>query len=464
MKKKIRVLFVIRATENYFGFRSIVESFYARGHFVKILFDKDCSRRSLEYLSDIGCDGFVYGWAAHSSSKFRNILLYSRFLLSLRRYYKVTGQSNFYKKRWSKALPSRLTNILQFSLFRALLTCDFAAVIYKYLEKVFPLDELIVKELHEFSPDLVLATPANLETSCDIDYLKTAQALKIPTATPVMSWDNLTTKGLIHIKPDLLLVWNEAQVKEAKEHHGISRDNIRITGSPAFDAWFSKWKLSRSKEDFCKQFSLPRDCELILYLGSSLAISGDERWLVKKLSRVVEKIGRSWGKNLQIVVRPHPDNSNHFDNFSARNVKVVPSGGAYPDKPGIRQLYYETIYFSTLCMGINTSGLIDSVILGKPTVSILVDRYRLTQIETQHFRHLVESDSIYLIRKLEEIEEILEDIWNGLDEPKKQREVFVKNYIRPRGLGISAGEIIVKEVEKLAKQRLNLNGEKRLSN
>lgn len=453
MKKKLRVLFVIRATETYFRFRSIVESFYTKGHFVKILFDEDCSRRSLEYLSDIGRDEFIYGWAVHSSSKFRNILLYSRFLLSLRRYYKISGQSSFYRERWSKALPSRLTIILQLSFPRALLISDFAAAIYKYIEKVFPLDQLIVNELQEFSPDVVMVTPADLETSCDIDYLKTARVLNILSAVPVNSWDNLTTKGLIHIKPDLLLAWNRAQVKEAKEHHGISRDNIRITGSPAFDSWILKPKLSRSKEDFCRQYALPRDCEIILYIGSSLAITGDERWLIKKLSRVAENVGRSCGKKLQIIVRPHPDNSSHFDNFSARNVKVIPLGGAYPDKPEIRQLYYETIYFSTLCMGINTSGLIDSVILGKPTVSILVDKYRLTQIETQHFSHLVESDSIYLIKETQELAKILEDIWSGRDEHDKQRKDFVKNFIRPRGLGVSAGEVVVREIEQLARTK-----------
>lgn len=444
---------MIRATENYFGFRSIVESFYSRGHFVKILFDKGCSRRSLAYLDDIKCREYVYGWAPHSRSKFRNILLYSRFLLSLRRYYKVKGQSSFYKKRWSKALPSRLTQILQFSPAAIFLTCDFAAAIYGLIERFFPPDGKIVAEIREFSPDVVLATPADLETSCDIDYLKVAKFLGIPTVVPVISWDNLTTKGLMHVIPDRLLVWNKYQVKEAKQHHQINKNNIRIVGSSLFDPWFSKYKISISNEAYRKKFNLPKDCEIVLYLGSSLAISGDERWLIKKISAVVASIAKHTGRNLQIIVRPHPDNSSYYNTFSTPNVNIIPRGGAYADKPENRQLLYETIYFATLCMGINTSGLVDSIICDRPTVSILTDKYNSTQIETQHFRYLVESDVLYLIYKPEELTGILVDIWVGKDRHRRQRRAFVKNFIRPRGLNVSAGEMAVREIEQLAGRR-----------
>ncbi len=45
----------------------------------------------------------------------------------------------------------------------------------------------------------------------------------IRTALMVHSWDNLTNKGLIHEAPDLVIVWNEAQAREAIELHGVPR-------------------------------------------------------------------------------------------------------------------------------------------------------------------------------------------------------------------------------------------------
>ena len=45
--------------------------------------------------------------------------------------------------------------------------------------------------------------------------VKSAKAIGVPVVFPVFSWDNLSTKGLIHVQPDRVLVWNEHQKREA---------------------------------------------------------------------------------------------------------------------------------------------------------------------------------------------------------------------------------------------------------
>lgn len=446
---KLKILFVIRASENYFGFKSIVDSFYDSGHVVKVLFDKNTSKSNLNSINPIKNSFFYYGWANYSNSIVKRILLYTRFLLSLRRYHKVKSQSSFYAKRWERAIPSRISYFLKVPIFKKILISDFAAKFFQKMEKIMPPDPLILAEIKEFEPDIVLATPADLETSCDIDYLKAAEFLGVPTAVPVISWDNLTTKGLIQIVPDLLLVWNKTQIKEAKIHHQIASKYSKIVGSSLFDPWFSNFKPKRSKLEFCKQHQLSADAQIIVYFTSSLAIAGDERWLIRKLSRVVRDIETRNGKKLQIIVRPHPDTSKFYINFSDRKVKVLPRIGAYSDKKEIRQFLFETIYFSKLCLGINTSALIDSIICDKPTVGLLTEKYMSTQAETEHFKVLAESGALYLIEKPHDLERVLVDIWHSNDKTARQRKEFVKQYIRPYGLNVSAGERVVREVESL---------------
>src|SRR5215217_3498050 len=49
--------------------------------------------------------------------------------------------------------------------------------------------------------------------------VKAARRLGVRSAVPVLSWDNLTNKGLIRVPPDQVLVWNEAQKTEAVMMH-----------------------------------------------------------------------------------------------------------------------------------------------------------------------------------------------------------------------------------------------------
>src|SRR5919198_780043 len=57
----------------------------------------------------------------------------------------------------------------------------------------------------------------------EIDLLKSARRLRIPTGICVGSWDKLTNKGMIKFVPERVFVWNDVQVREAVELHAIPR-------------------------------------------------------------------------------------------------------------------------------------------------------------------------------------------------------------------------------------------------
>lgn len=434
----MRVLFVIRAVEHYYYFKSIVDALCARGHRVRVLFDRNFSQRGLGEIKSARNDDCQYSWGAWQDSSWRQIFWRAADLLSWRRYFEVRRQSDFYRKRWEMYLPFK--SLLKLPFAAQILRGDLSASFLRFLVKNTPTDRRILEDIGRNSCDVVVASPANMPfSSCDVEYLRAAKKLRIPTVLPVFSWDNLTTKGLIHVKPDLMLVWSQTQQKEALEHHGIKKSDTRIIGSPMFDFWFEKREPSGSRADFCAKFGLDRSLPILLYLESSNSLTRDERWLVKKLHKLLLPI--------QIIVRPHPFLS-AFEDFHFASVKVIPPKGEWLNSERAIQLYFDTFHWCDVVFGINTSGLIDAAILDKPALSAKISQYRETQVNTLHFKQLLANDVIEMVDSFEGLIRVISNILAGRDKHQEQRARFVKEFIRPKGANVSAGEAAATEIEK----------------
>ena len=66
------------------------------------------------------------------------------------------------------------------------------------VERAIPIDRAIVRPRRSANaPDVLLVTPLVDIGSDQVDYVKAARRLGIRSALPVLSWDNLTNKGLI---------------------------------------------------------------------------------------------------------------------------------------------------------------------------------------------------------------------------------------------------------------------------
>ena len=83
--------------------------------------------------------------------------------------------------------------------------------LFARIEEAIPPSRRITRYLKQFGPDVVLASPVVEIASAQIEILKSAEELGIPTGVCIASWDNLTNKGLIRLKPDRVVVWNDIQ-------------------------------------------------------------------------------------------------------------------------------------------------------------------------------------------------------------------------------------------------------------
>ncbi len=62
----------------------------------------------------------------------------------------------------------------------------------------------------------------------------------IPCISLIISWDNLTSKGVINTKSDLVLVWNKTMALEYQRFYELFGDRtaVHIAGIPRFDIYF----------------------------------------------------------------------------------------------------------------------------------------------------------------------------------------------------------------------------------
>ncbi|MDZ4296059.1 MAG: hypothetical protein U1A16_01675 [Patescibacteria group bacterium] len=453
------ILFVIRSVDQLRYYQSIIEALLRRGYRVRALFDKRWSRDStteaLEEMKRLG-RSFDYGWATPRTDRWRSLLFYLRELRSCRRYLLVSGQSAYYRERWFSYLPRTLRILLKTSLLRSLLKSSLCGTALRFAEHFIPPDERIRAELKEDIPAVVATGPVNMRfSSADLEYLKAARNLGIPTVLPVYSWDNLTTKGLIHILPDLVLVWNQAQAQEAKEHHGIGEKRVRISGAPFFDAWFSYLRPATPREVFCARYGLRSKDPIILYLGSSMNIAKDEIWLIKALRQALDTSTDKRLSSTQLIVRPHPANARIYESFKERDTIVLPRGGEFPTGERAFQLFSDTLGVSVAAVSVNTSAMIEAIIADKPVIAIMPEAYRSTQMETQHFRHFLEVRAVECARSVEQCVKLIESLLDGKDRRVEGRRMLVRHFIRPCGSERQAGEIAADHIEVLWRKNKN---------
>lgn len=456
-KRKLKILFVLRSTGEWGVFRSVISALTQRGHFLTVLFDKSLSKKyPLEHIKAQGRDmtpSVVYDWTRPFSRR-GTLIFHSRELLSYRRYLLVT-QAWFYGERWRKYLHLVLQRLTEWKLFRYFLRFPFVGFFLHLIETFTPPIPDIVTHLQELNPDVVLASPVNMRfSSADLEYLKAAKTMNIQTVLPVLSWDSLTNKGLLHIVPDLLLVWNETQKREAVSQHQIPAARVRITGAPYFDSWFDSFHCSTTREEFCAHYALRPEDFIILYFGSSIVGTDDESLMVREIRRVLDGLDNEKLQSAQIIVRPHPTHYKIYENIeNEKGIWIIPKIGEMPDSPQQLQLFYDTLYHSAAVLeGANTSAIIEVMILGRPVIAIWNNQR--SQTDVQHFTQLIDEKVLEFVRTPKELLSVLQKAVNGIDEHKDARMRYIVNYLRPRGLRRPAGEVVAEEIEKFMEIKL----------
>ena len=318
------------------------------------------------------------------------------------------------------------------------------------LEDAIPTSREVDRYVRALAPDVVIATGTFWHLSSEVELLKSARRLGIPSGIFVTSWDNLTNKGSLKFTPERVFVWNEVQARDAVELHRIPRERVRATGAHLFDEWFAR-RPSRSREELLTQLGLDPAQPYLVYLCSSGNIAGTiehgfvSRWLEALRSSRDERLRR-----INVVVRPHPNARWRTTDLDAEKAVVWPVGGDYPVAADARTDFFDTLFHSAAAVGINTTAMIEAAIVGKSVLTILVKEFG--QQSTLHFQYLLTENGGFL-HVARNLDEHLEQLGHVLDEDEvgaERRRLFVESFVRPGGIDMPAAPIGAAAIEELA--------------
>ena len=322
-----------------------------------------------------------------------------------------------------------------------------------YVERAIPPDAWVVSQIAAVNPDLVLVTPLVDLGSDQVDVVKAAISLGLPTGLCVHSWDNLTTKGLIRILPDKVFVWNEGQRREAVAMHDVRGEDVVVTGAPVYDQWFER-SPSTTRQEFCAKVGLRADRPFFLYLCSSGFIAPNE------IDFIIEWIGALRSapdprlREVGLLIRPHPQNVqpwHRFDDHAFENVTVWPRGGADPVDAQRKNDYYDSLYHSMGAVGINTSAQVEAGVVGRPVFTIRSDQHSATQEGTLHFEYLLSYGGglLHDAKSFDEHVAQLSKAFDRTDADAAGLRSFVEAFVRPNGLTRPATPQLADAIEAL---------------
>lgn len=453
----MKVLYVMQRVEHIHYHASTIKHLCDRGHQVIGLFDEQWSKSKVsEAVLRLKKENsrFSLNWLRRRDDRWRRPLFQLREVLNYGQYLHMHGQSDYYRERWLKYTSTRFQNLInrKFSrrIVHALLGSPLIYRILRGLEKRVPPDKSIVHCVAAYGPDIIVASPCNIRYSEEIEYIKAGLSMGIPTVIPVLSWDNLTTKGVYQVLPDAVLAWNAAHRQEAMQHHDVPPSRVIVTGAPVFDYWRDIRSPAPDYAAFCAMVGLDPTQPLILYLGSSANISGDESWLVCSLIAALRASPGAGINRANIMVRPHPANAKCYRGLSAQGVIVWPPNGILPDTSEGAVDFYNALHHAFAVVAVNTSGMIDAIINDKPVIAIMPETYRKTQEYAMHFRQLQEAGALSLCASSEAVVDTIRNIHEGNDPTRNARKSFVSAYVRPRGEDVPAGLIAALAMESIA--------------
>lgn len=432
-------------------FRSVIEAFLRRGFSVQVVFDSE----KVEEPSDDSLEQFkkthpLFSWENGPPRTDR----WTRFIIACRN---IRNYAFLVRIRAVKRHTDRMFQYLPVSFRKSITRAPFLRFVIavrpvdwllSFCEYLTPQDAGITEYIRTARPNAVLVSYRNFPcTSPDIDYLKSAKALRIPSVMITPSWDNLTTKSLIQVVPDAALVWNEEHMRSVRDYHRIPEKKIKITGAPQFDAWFNRRAPFQTREQFAASFALDPNRKFLLYISSASA--GRRNPDAVRLLRGACNASRNpLVRAAHILVRPYPG----YEQFSAvgtvSGVTVLPAPAEGRRTLTDDALFYDSIFHSFAVVALDSAAFFDVMAIGRP--GIVYRDARFTDIQSaEHFSALMGRGALYESLSGFDFADTVSRLLSGNDALAARRAAYLKRFIRPCGIERAAGEVVADEVAAL---------------
>jgi len=457
----VRVLVIARRPAYLLNFTPVLRSLAERGHRVRIALEDESERVSgqLGALDELvqmfpGVSRCAAPAGAHRLDATAREL---RLGLDALRYREpLYAHSPWLRAHAAERVPAYMRRLLGARAIRRPRARSAVRALLAGLERAAPVPVEVEAFLRQERADVVAVVPLIVFGGPQTAYVRGSRHLRMATAGWIYSWDNLTSKGSIHEAPDRLMVWNDAQRREAVELHGVPAERVAVTGAQAWDHWFD-WRPSTTREEFCLRVGLRPDRPYVLYLGSSGGGLGLEapfltRWIAAMRRSTLPRISTAG-----VLVRPHPwGKPEQWRALEAGDeVSVFPRSGEQPNSAQARADFFDSIHHSAAVAGANSSTFIESAIVGRPVLPVPAPEFRTAQVGTPHFSYF-QREGGGLLSLPDSLDEHLVELDAALaGDPawEERRRRFLEAFVRPHGLDRPATPRFVAAMEDLAGQR-----------
>jgi hypothetical protein len=264
----------------------------------------------------------------------------------------------------------------------------------------------------------------------------------------LFSWDNLSTKGALHERPDLMFVWNERQRQEAVELHDFPGDRVVVAGAPRFDEFFAL-EPRVTREAFFAPLGLDPGRPALLYLCSSRFIAARELEFIRTWLATLRASGPPLDR-CTVIVRPHPD----VELVEGRSgTRGRSPGGRCGRRPagssgrstiraalvlrttyGTPQAFFECLHHARAVVALNTSASSRRASAGRPVYTVLsTDEAPTGQANTIHFNYLLREHGGFVHYAPDS--PATSDSWRGAERAPDTSSIraFIGAFLRPLG-------------------------------
>jgi hypothetical protein len=287
--------------------------------------------------------------------------------------------------------------------------------------KLFPGRELDALFLAA-APDLMVTGTPGFNPA-DVHLLRCAHRLGVRTATVMLSWDNLSSKGYMNSAPQELLVWSDLMAEEAKDFHEFPPARISWTGAAQFDHYHDiRKRLDREK--WRLEHGIANGAPLIVYGTINPALVPHELGIVRQIANGIKE--NRLGARTHLWVRLHPqvvrgEYSTSLDGYRALQssrvhieIPQVMSDSLAWDLPAadakhLAELLAAADVVATPC----STLIIDAACAGTPVVNVSYDGPDITHqalsarrfLQYTHYAHAIATGGAALANSFEEFVE-----------------------------------------------------------
>jgi len=301
----------------------------------------------------------------------------------------------------------------------------------RWLDFVVVPEKIFGNYFDKYKPDLVFVT--DVLAPADALFLKQAKKKKVPKIAMVRGWDNLTSKGVVRVRPDKIIVHTDLMKEEAIKYADMKEKDIYTSGVPIFD-YYVGYKPS-AKEDFYKKIGVSPEYKLILFAPFFGHYRDSVKEIIKYLDQAISN--GEIDEKIKLLVRLAPSYNKELGEFkSNQNIIYDVPGKQFPlDNyrndweflTADMQHLADSIYYSSVTINFASTMTVDAAALDKPVINIDYDVVKpdSTKIsiryiyKNDHYQPVLKANCMKMARSNQEL---VKQINSYLKNPRQEKE------------------------------------------